>query len=130
MCLSRIGIVGDKQTSVFAIAAAAAAAVLHIDNITIEEKFGDSGDHTAAIIEASRFSLQKACEFLGLKEAEASEPILTKLLSVRGKTIKKQSTVAMVADERYGQDYKEKIYCGNGSRRTICTHKNDIVGSG
>jgi myosin heavy subunit len=95
-CLSRIGIVGDKQTSVFALA----AAVLHIGNITFEDEVGDSGDHTAAITEVSRPSLQKACELLGLKEAEVSEAILTKLLTIGGKTIKKQSTVAMAADKR------------------------------
>jgi myosin heavy subunit len=95
-CLSRIGIVGDKQKAVFALA----AAVLHIGNITFEDKVGDSGDHTADITEASHPSLQKACELLGLKEAEVSEAILTKLLTIGGKTIKKQSTVAMASDKR------------------------------
>ena len=73
MCLSRIGIVGDKQTSVLAIAAAAAAAaVLHIGYIAIEDKVGDSGDHVAAITKASRSSLQKGGELSTRSEGSGS----------------------------------------------------------
>ena len=96
MCLSRIGIVGEKQTSVFAIA----AAVLHIGNITIEDKVGDSGDHTAAITKVSRSTLQKAYELLGLKEASRSI-----------------SSDFDQASHYWGQDCQETIYCDSGSRQ-------------
>jgi myosin heavy subunit len=93
-CLARLGLATEEQNTVFAIA----AAVLHLGNVTFEES--DSGDHSAVVAEASRPSLQKACALLGLKEKEVTEAILTKLLSIGGKTIKKPSTIAMAEDKR------------------------------
>jgi myosin heavy subunit len=45
-------------------------------------------------------SLRKACELLGLDEAKLSEAILTKVLVVNGKTIKKPQNVALAEDKR------------------------------
>ena len=60
----------------------------------------DAEDHAAVVTESSRPSLTKACELLGLDEEEVTEAILTKLLNIGGKTIKKPSTVAMADDKR------------------------------
>ena len=96
-CLTRLGIDEEEQTKVFGVA----AAVLHLGNISFDDIVGeDSGEHTAAITDSSRPSLKKACELLGLIEEEVAEAILTKLLTIGGKTIKKQSNVATAADKR------------------------------
>ena len=91
-CLERIGLSEKDQQGVFALA----AAVLHLGNITFEES--DTGD--AAIQESSLSSLQKACTLLGLEIEATSEAILTKLLTIGGKTIKKPSSIAMAKDKR------------------------------
>lgn len=93
-CLTRIGLSTDDQNALFALA----AAVLHLGNVTFQES--DSGDHSAVITEGSRPSLQKACTLLGLEEKDVMEAILTKLLTIGGKTIKKPSSVAMAEDKR------------------------------
>lgn len=93
-CLARVGLTTNEQNAVYAIS----AAVLHLGNITFEES--DAGDHSAIIAEASRPSLQKACDLLGLKEEEVTGAILTKQLNIGGKTIKKPSTIAMAEDKR------------------------------
>ena len=95
-CLSRIGLADDEQLSVFRIA----AAVLHIGNVLFEEKLVDTGEHVAVICEGSLSSLQKACDLLGLRIEEVSEAILTKVLVIGGKTIKKASSVAIAEDKR------------------------------
>lgn len=101
-CLSRIGLSLEDQRIVFSIA----AAVLHLGNIEFEEK-GDEADEdkhsepdNAIISEASRPSLIKACELLGLDEKNVTEAILTKLLTVGGKTIHKSQSVAQAAEKR------------------------------
>ena len=101
-CLSRIGLSLEDQKVVFSVA----AAVLHLGNIEFEEK-GDAADEDkhseaddAKITEASRPSLEKACELLGLDEEKVSEAILTKLLTVGGKTIHKKQNVAQAAEKR------------------------------
>ena len=93
-CLTRIGLSIEDQNKIFAFA----AAVLHLGNVTFEES--DSGDHSAVIAEPSRASLQKACSLLGLDEKDVTEAILTKLLTIGGKTIKKPSSVAVAEDKR------------------------------
>jgi myosin heavy subunit len=93
-CLSQIGLGTEEQNTVFALA----AAVLHLGNVAFEES--QSGDHSAVISEGSRASLQTACALLGLDEKDVTEAILTKLLSIGGKTIKKPSSVAMAEDKR------------------------------
>jgi myosin heavy subunit len=93
-CLARIGLTTEEQNSVFAFA----ASILHLGNVTFEED--NSEDHVAKITGATLPSLQKACELLGLKEDQVKEAILTKNLTINGKTIKKSSTVAMAEDKR------------------------------
>lgn len=93
-CLARIGLSTEEQYKVFSLT----ASVLHLGNITFEED--NSEDHAAKITEATLPSLQKACELLGLQEGAVKEAILTKNLSINGKTIKKPSTVAMAEDKR------------------------------
>ena len=93
-CLARLGLATEEQNSVFALA----AAVLHLGNVSFEES--PAGDHAAVVTEASRPSLNMACNLMGLKEEDVEEAILTKLLTISGKTIKKQSTVSMAEDKR------------------------------
>jgi myosin heavy subunit len=95
-CLSRIGLGREEQTSVFKVA----AAVLHIGNVSFEEKLDDNGEHIATISEASRPILEKACDLLGFKSDDVLDAILTKLLVVGGKTIKKASSLAIAEDKR------------------------------
>lgn len=92
--MKSIGISDAERKDVFGIA----AAVLHLGNIHFEEK-PDDAEH-ARITEASRPSLKKACELLGLDEGSLEEAILTKTLVVNGKTIRKQQNVAMAEDKR------------------------------
>jgi len=94
-CLSNVGLATEEQDIVMGLA----AAVLHIGNISFEETDNDE-DHSAVITEGSRPSLQKACELLGLKESDVADAILTKLLTINGKSIKKPSTMAMAEDKR------------------------------
>lgn len=101
-CLTRIGLSLEDQRTVFSIA----AAVLHLGNIMFEEK-GDEADEdkhsepdNAKISEDSRDSLKKACELLGLDEEKVSEAILTKLLTIGGKTIHKNQSAAQAAEKR------------------------------
>eukprot|EP00934_Nitzschia_sp_Nitz4_P007240 Nitzschia sp. Nitz4//scaffold121_size67750//41550//50848//NITZ4_006072-RA/size67750-augustus-gene-0.40-mRNA-1//-1//CDS//3329534363//7230//frame0 len=93
-CLSRIGLSSDEQKAIFAFT----AAVLHLGNVSFEES--DNTDQPAIVAEEARPNLRKACDLLGLDEAEVTEAILTKLLNIGGKVIKKPSTVAMAEDKR------------------------------
>ncbi len=93
-CLSNIGLKAEDQNIIMGLS----AAVLHIGNISFEE--GEDEDHPSKISEASLPSLKKACELLGLDENTVSDAILTKLLTINGKSIKKPSTVAMAEDKR------------------------------
>ena len=93
-CLSNIGLASEEQNVLMGLA----AAVLHIGNISFEE--GENEDHSAVISSNSLPSLKKACELLGLDECTVSDAILTKLLTINGKSIKKPSTVAMAEDRR------------------------------
>jgi len=93
-CLTQIGLSQDEQESVFAIT----AAVLHLGNVSFQESA--SGDHSAVIAPETQSHLHQACRLLGLDVKEVSDAILTKLLSIGGKTIKKPSSVAMAEDKR------------------------------
>jgi myosin heavy subunit len=93
-CLSMVGLASEEQSVVVRMV----AAVLHLGNISFMET--ESEDHSAVVSEGSRRSLRKACELLGLDDGVVSEAILTKLLNVNGKIIKKSSTVAMAEDKR------------------------------
>ena len=93
-CLSNVGLASEEQNTIMGLS----AAVLHIGNISFEE--GENEDHSAAISEDSLPSLQKACGLLGLEESTVSDALLTKLLTINGKSIKKPSTVAMAEDRR------------------------------
>lgn len=93
-CLTQIGVYSEDQMALLGMA----AGVLHLGNVQFEEKDGDS-DH-AQVTEASLPSLVKACELLGFDEGEVTDAILTKNLTVNGKTIKKSQTCAMAAEKR------------------------------
>lgn len=93
-CLRNVGLATEEQKALLG----ATAAVLHLGNVSFEEK--NNEEHSAVITEASRPSLVKACELLGLNEDNVTEAILTKNLSIGGKNIKKPSTVAVAEDKR------------------------------
>ena len=92
-CLTSIGLSVEEQQSVFGMA----AAILHLGNVQFEEN-PDHGD-TARITEASRPSLIKACELLGLNAEQVSDAILTKVIVVNGKPISKPQNVTMAEDK-------------------------------
>ena len=98
-CLSRMGLSPEEQNTVFR----SAAAVLHLGNVQFEE-VGEAGEpgHSehAQITKKSLSSLDKACELLGLEVPNVTEAILTKNITVGGKTIQKAQTVAMAAEKR------------------------------
>jgi myosin heavy subunit len=100
-CLSQIGLSDSEKDDVLSII----AAVLHIGNIDFELDKSDDEDHSgtgekAKITASSENSLKTACTLLGLDEAKVSEAMLTKLLSVGGKTIHKPQDVAQACDKR------------------------------
>lgn len=99
-CLSQIGLSDTDKDDVLGII----AAVLHIGNIDFELDKSDD-DHSgvgekAKMTASSEASLKTACALLGLDEAMVSEAMLTKLLSVGGKTIHKPQDVAQASDKR------------------------------
>ena len=99
-CLENIGLGTDDQKVIFQIV----AGVLHLGNIQFASKGGENaenGDEVAIIEdEASKKSLAMACNLLGLEESAASEAILTKVLSVGGKTITKSQNIVQANDKR------------------------------
>ena len=98
-CLEQVGLGENEKSEVLGII----AAVLHIGNINFEvDKNGDnhSGGENAKMMESSAESLKIACSLLGLDETKVSEAMLTKLLSVGGKTIHKPQDVAQASDKR------------------------------
>ena len=98
-CLDSIGLVEDEKNDVLGII----AAVLHIGNIDFEVVKNDdnhSGGEKAQMTESSAESLKAACSLLGLDETKVSEAMLTKLLSVGGKTIHKPQDVGQASDKR------------------------------
>ena len=99
-CLDQIGISEDDKNEVLGII----SAVLHIGNIDFELVKDDNGDsgggEKAQITVSSAESLKVACSLLGLDEKKVSEAMLTKLLTVGGKTIHKPQDVAQASDKR------------------------------
>jgi len=97
-CLAMIGLEEKDRDEVLAIV----AAVLHIGNIDFEKsEEGDSGGgENAKMTEESMESFHMACSLLGLEEAKVSEAMLTKLLTVGGKTIHKPQDVLQASDKR------------------------------
>ena len=102
-CLQNLGLDDDNVTIILQIV----AAVLHLGNIEFEP-LGENEDSThddgssehAKVTEESMEHLQIACALLGLDHEEMKEAILTKLLSVGGKTIKKAQDVPQARDKR------------------------------
>ena len=94
-CLTRADFSEEECTELFGMV----AAVLHLGNIQFELEESDN-EERARLSQDSVSSLEKACELLGLDESLMSEAILTKNLTVNGKTIKKPQNVAMAQDKR------------------------------
>lgn len=98
-CLTQIGVSQEDQKALFGLV----AGVLHLGNVQFEEK-GEDGEpgHSehAKVQDDSVASFKKACELLGMKEEDVSDAILTKNITVGGKTIKKAQTVANAAEKR------------------------------
>ena len=99
-CLEQIGLEDEDQRIIFQLV----AAVLHIGNIDFEQQ-GDPDDHSeqsenAKIKEDTLSSLTTACTLLGLDEEEVKEAILTKLITVGGKVIKKSHNVTQASNKR------------------------------
>ena len=98
-CLDQIGLSSGEKNDVLGII----AAVLHIGNINFEKAKDDdnhSGGDKAQMTEKSSEYLKAACTLLGLDDANVSEAMLTKLLSVGGKTIHKPQDVPQASDKR------------------------------
>lgn len=100
-CLSQIGLKDDDRRVILSFV----AATLHLGNIEFEEEGDPEGEgsgesENAKITDASLPSLTKACALLGLNEDEVKEAMLTKLLTVGGKTIHKPQNVAQAQDKR------------------------------
>jgi myosin heavy subunit len=93
-CLSKIGLDEKDTNQVVAIV----AAVLHFGNIDFEKEAHDS--ENAKMTEESMTSFKIACRLFGLEEEKVSEAMLTKLLTVGGKTIHKPQDVAQARDKR------------------------------
>eukprot|EP00536_Pseudo-nitzschia_multiseries_P009825 jgi/Psemu1/325787/estExt_fgenesh1_pg.C_2860002 len=123
-CLSNVGLAAEQQDAVMGLA----AAVLHLGNISFQES--ESEDHQAVITEDSRSSLQKACELLGLEEDAVADAILTKRLTINGKSIKKPSTVAMAEDKRDSlakMTYSSLfVWLVKSINETLSKHENDF----
>ena len=100
-CLSQIGLKDDDRKVILRFV----AATLHLGNIEFEEEGDPEGEgsgesENAKITDASLPSLTKACALLGLNEDEVKEAMLTKLLTVGGKTIHKPQNVTQAQDKR------------------------------
>ena len=106
-CLKRIGLDENDQKYLLQIV----ASVLHIGNIEFEQQgtvddsngtasHDDGSSEYARVTEESLTSLTTACSMLGLDQKEVKEAILTKVLSIGGKTIKKSQDVVQACDKR------------------------------
>ncbi|KAL3823425.1 hypothetical protein ACHAXA_004300 [Cyclostephanos tholiformis] len=97
-CLDLIGLTEKEKNDVLGIL----SAVLHIGNITFEvvKEEEDHCGEKATISESSAESLKIACSLLDLEETKVSKALLTKTLSVGGKTIHKPQDVVQASDKR------------------------------
>ena len=100
-CLERIGLNKEDQKQIFSFV----SATLHLGNIDFEESDDDGSEdagnsENAQITSAAIVHLQKACALLGLNEAEVKKAMLTKFISVGGKTIHKPQNIAQAQDKR------------------------------
>jgi myosin heavy subunit len=89
-CLARLGLTQEQQNRVFGVA----AAVLHLGNIKFE-----GGVDTLTTV-ATPDVLQQACALLGLDPSKVEDAMVTKLLTVNGKTIKKPQSVTQAEEKR------------------------------
>ena len=90
-CLDNIGLDEEEQKVIFNIV----AGVLHLGNIQFS-----SENEEAVITPESKASLEIACKLLGLEENTVLEAILTKVITVGGKTISSTQDVAQATDKR------------------------------
>jgi myosin heavy subunit len=97
-CLELIGLTEKEKNDMLGIL----SAVLHIGNIAFEvvKEEEDHSGEKAIISESSIDSLKIACSLLDLEETKVSEALLTKTLSVGGKTIHKPQDVVQASDKR------------------------------
>ena len=99
-CLGNIGLSEEDQKVIFSVV----AAVLHLGNIDFEESVNDddSGLHSdsAEVTEDSLTSLSVACSLLSLDKNEVLKAMLSRLITVGGKTISKPQNVAQATDKR------------------------------
>ena len=89
-CLVRLGLTQAQQNGVFGIA----AAVLHLGNI----KFDGAGETPTTV--STPEILQQACKLLGLDAARVQDAMVTKLLTINGKTIHKPQSVEQAEEKR------------------------------
>jgi myosin heavy subunit len=108
-CLSNIGVdTPEAQQTLFGIV----ASVLYLGNVEFAGSGADSdglsspspgsnsgGDGSSTII-STPDALEKACELLGLNSADVSSAILSRQISVGGKTIMKPQSVVQARDKR------------------------------
>ena len=96
-CLKNIGLTEDEQKVIWEII----AGVLHLGNIDFEPCSDAASDAEKAQIKTeSNKHLLCACRLLGLDEKEVSEAILTKVLSISGKSITTPQNVVQAIDKR------------------------------
>ncbi len=90
-CLENIGLHEAEQKVIFQIV----AGVLHLGNVKFEAK-----NEQAEITAESKTSLESACKLLGLESDDVSKAILTKILTIGGKSITKSQNVTQANDKR------------------------------
>jgi myosin heavy subunit/signal-transduction protein with cAMP-binding, CBS, and nucleotidyltransferase domain len=97
-CLERIlNLTVEEQNHVFGMV----AAVLHLGNVQFEAAPDGHGETTAASkVKEDDVSLPQACRLLGLDAAAVQEAVLTKVLTISGKTIHKPQSVAQAEEKR------------------------------
>ena len=95
-CLERIGLSVQDQDKVFSIV----AAVLHLGNINFTEDAEGHAKIDTTATTTTKNHLEKACSLLQLDSAAVEAAILTKLLSIGGKTIQKPQSVHQAQDKR------------------------------
>ena len=92
-CLTNIGLSENDKKEVLAIV----SAVLHFGNVDFDKQ---DDLENAKMKEESVKSFKFACQLFGLEESKVSEAMMTKLLTVGGKTIQKPQDLAQARDKR------------------------------